>query len=289
MTACLSVGGVTSFDLDVTPPRALLVGTVDGVVALERASAGGPWRVAAKTLAGKHVSALAGMPKRAGARGHARRRPVPEPGRRADLGGFDERLLAPAGLLARDRQGVGGGRALRRDRAGLALPERRRRGPMAGAAGDRARPGRRDVDVPAASARGAHEGADRRSGAAGDALRGDRAGSAAEERRRGRELGPDRGVRAQGRPGLSRRAPPPPGAVGPRGFCSSRRGTASRAAPTAGGPGSRARGPEAAHRLPRRHGCFTAGRSDAVRRRGQGQPGGLVPDRRRGGDPLPQP
>lgn len=52
----LSPGGPNAFLTDRLPQH-MLVATADGVIALERA-AGGPWRLGARALTGKHVSAV---------------------------------------------------------------------------------------------------------------------------------------------------------------------------------------------------------------------------------------
>ena len=43
------------------PSRELLVGTRDGVVILERAGLGSPWRVAQRALPGRHISSMISM------------------------------------------------------------------------------------------------------------------------------------------------------------------------------------------------------------------------------------
>lgn len=63
MQACLSPNGGTTYRGD-APPRALLVATLDGVVALARAAPGAPWQVARRTLPGIHISALLLEPRR---------------------------------------------------------------------------------------------------------------------------------------------------------------------------------------------------------------------------------
>jgi photosystem II stability/assembly factor-like uncharacterized protein len=57
MTIALSHGGPTMYHSP-APSRHVLVGTIEGVVCLERDSAGGEWHVAHRTLTDKHVHAL---------------------------------------------------------------------------------------------------------------------------------------------------------------------------------------------------------------------------------------
>ncbi|HLH25443.1 MAG TPA: glycosyl hydrolase [Chloroflexota bacterium] len=65
MVACLSPNGRTTY-AGAAPVTRLHVGTLDGVVTLERPSHEAPWRVAGHTLAGQHVSALLFEPRRGG-------------------------------------------------------------------------------------------------------------------------------------------------------------------------------------------------------------------------------
>jgi photosystem II stability/assembly factor-like uncharacterized protein len=53
----LSPNGQTRLDAD-APPTKVVVGTTDGVVVVERAKTGAPWKVAAHQLRDKHVSSL---------------------------------------------------------------------------------------------------------------------------------------------------------------------------------------------------------------------------------------
>ena len=57
MTIALSHGGPTMYR-SVAPSRQVLVGTIEGVVTLERDSAGRGWHIADRTLTDKHVHAL---------------------------------------------------------------------------------------------------------------------------------------------------------------------------------------------------------------------------------------
>lgn len=65
MMVCLSPNGSSVYAVE-TPPRALLVGTVDGIAVLERAAPDAPWQVVRHALEGQHISALLWEP-RAGA------------------------------------------------------------------------------------------------------------------------------------------------------------------------------------------------------------------------------
>ncbi|MBM2810972.1 MAG: hypothetical protein HW416_1731 [Chloroflexi bacterium] len=60
MTVCVSIGGPSSYEAS-APVDELMVGTIDGVVALARKSGG--WEERGRTLAGKHVHALLTDPK----------------------------------------------------------------------------------------------------------------------------------------------------------------------------------------------------------------------------------
>src|SRR5579862_8709359 len=57
MAICLSHGGTTIYSSQ-KPSDEMLVGTVDGVVFLERDTVSHPWKVAKRTLRGRHVIAL---------------------------------------------------------------------------------------------------------------------------------------------------------------------------------------------------------------------------------------
>src|SRR6266511_4430295 len=57
MAITLSHGGPTIYR-SAEPSRQVLVGTIEGVVCLERDSGGGGWHVAHRTLTDKHVHAL---------------------------------------------------------------------------------------------------------------------------------------------------------------------------------------------------------------------------------------
>src|SRR4051794_27856264 len=57
MVVCLSPNGRTTYASE-APPRRLYVGTLDGVVTLERAAVGAPWQSVGRALGDCHVSAL---------------------------------------------------------------------------------------------------------------------------------------------------------------------------------------------------------------------------------------
>src|SRR3989442_15560281 len=57
MAITLSHGGPTIYRSP-APSRQVLVGTIEGVVCLERESGGSGWRAARRTLTGKHIHAL---------------------------------------------------------------------------------------------------------------------------------------------------------------------------------------------------------------------------------------
>ncbi|HXW83358.1 MAG TPA: hypothetical protein VEJ86_03065 [Candidatus Binataceae bacterium] len=57
MAIALTHSGTSVYSSD-APSRELLVGTADGIVALERAAQSGSWQVAARALAGKHISSI---------------------------------------------------------------------------------------------------------------------------------------------------------------------------------------------------------------------------------------
>jgi len=63
VTICISVDGTAEYQSD-APANEILVGTVGGVLFLNRESKGAPWREARRALEGKHVSSLAPDPKR---------------------------------------------------------------------------------------------------------------------------------------------------------------------------------------------------------------------------------
>ncbi len=65
MVVCLSANGGTAHTGQ-APPTRLLVGTVDGVVTLERASPDAPWGPTRQALRGTHVSALLYEPRHGG-------------------------------------------------------------------------------------------------------------------------------------------------------------------------------------------------------------------------------
>jgi photosystem II stability/assembly factor-like uncharacterized protein len=65
MATCLAPNGPTVYRSAAAPTR-LLVGTVDGIVCLERTSAAAPWQVAGHMLAGRHISSLLFEPRRGG-------------------------------------------------------------------------------------------------------------------------------------------------------------------------------------------------------------------------------
>jgi photosystem II stability/assembly factor-like uncharacterized protein len=65
MVVCLSPNGRTTYAGE-GPPLRLHVATLGGVIRLERAAAGAPWRLTGHALAGQHVSALLFEPRRGG-------------------------------------------------------------------------------------------------------------------------------------------------------------------------------------------------------------------------------
>ena len=65
MTTCLAPNGPMVYRDDAAPTR-LLVGTTNGIVCLERASANAPWRPADRLLEGRHISTLLSEPRRGG-------------------------------------------------------------------------------------------------------------------------------------------------------------------------------------------------------------------------------
>jgi photosystem II stability/assembly factor-like uncharacterized protein len=65
MVVCLSPNGRTTY-VGEAPPRRLYVGTLDGVITLERAALGAPWQTVGQALNGCHVSALLFEPRRGG-------------------------------------------------------------------------------------------------------------------------------------------------------------------------------------------------------------------------------
>src|SRR5581483_8880558 len=65
MTTCLAPNGPMVYHGD-APPTRLLVGTADGIVCLERASAAAPWQATGRLLEGRHISTLLFEPRRGG-------------------------------------------------------------------------------------------------------------------------------------------------------------------------------------------------------------------------------
>jgi photosystem II stability/assembly factor-like uncharacterized protein len=65
MTTCLAPNGPTVYRGEGAPTR-LLVGTADGIVVLERASANAAWQPTGRMLEGRHISSLLFEPRRGG-------------------------------------------------------------------------------------------------------------------------------------------------------------------------------------------------------------------------------
>jgi photosystem II stability/assembly factor-like uncharacterized protein len=65
MTTCLAPNGPTVYRDDTVPTR-LLVGTTNGIVCLERASANAAWQATGRLLEGCHISTLLFEPRRGG-------------------------------------------------------------------------------------------------------------------------------------------------------------------------------------------------------------------------------
>lgn len=65
MAVCLSPNGSTVYELQ-SPATDVLIGTIDGIVRLERASSASSWQVTEQSLRGLHVSSLLFEPVRGG-------------------------------------------------------------------------------------------------------------------------------------------------------------------------------------------------------------------------------